>query len=51
MSNGPTFLVTSAVGDFDSDDRLDVMAGGMYVFEPYYRVGRISVWRNLGAPK
>jgi hypothetical protein len=51
LSNSPTYLATSAVGDFDANGRLDVIAGGMYVYQPYYRIGRITGWRNLGPAK
>ena len=48
LSPSPTYLVTADIGDLDLDGRPDIVAGGMYLNTPYYRVGRIARWRNLG---
>jgi len=44
LDSGPTFQVTAAIGDIDGDGRNDVVAGGLYVMAPYYRVGRVTLW-------
>lgn len=46
ISASPTYQVTAAVGDLDGDRRPDIVTAGMYVFEPYHRVGRITMWAN-----
>jgi hypothetical protein len=49
LDSSPTFLVTAAVADLDDDGRNDVLAGGMYVMPPYYRVGRVTLWTQRTA--
>ena len=44
IDTSPTYLVTAAVGDLDGDARCDIVAGGLYVMPPFYRVGRVTVW-------
>jgi len=49
LDTSPTFLVTAAIADMDADGRNDVLAGGMYVMPPYYRVGRVTLWTHRPA--
>jgi hypothetical protein len=49
LDASPTFLVTAEVADLDEDGRNDVLAGGMYVLPPYYRVGRVTLWTQRHA--
>jgi hypothetical protein len=41
--------VSAAVGDLDGDGRLDAVTGGMHAFPPFDRIGRVTLWRNLGS--
>ncbi len=49
IATDPIMLVTAACGDVDGDDRLDVVAGGLHVYPPFDRAGRINLWLNAGA--
>lgn len=46
ISASPTYLVTAEVADLTGDGRPDIIAGGMYVLRPYFRVGRITLWQQ-----
>jgi hypothetical protein len=46
LSTSPTFLVTADVGDLTGNGRQDIVTGGLYVFPPYYRVGRVTLFEN-----
>lgn len=48
LGSSPSHLVTAALGDLDGDGRLDAVTGGMHVTAPFDRIGRITLWRNLG---
>jgi hypothetical protein len=48
IGSNPSHLVTAAVGDLDGDGRLDAVTGGMHAFPPFDRIGRVTLWRNLG---
>jgi hypothetical protein len=48
VANAPTHLVTVDVGDLDGDGRPDAVTGGMHVLGPFDRVGRVTLWHNLG---
>ncbi len=44
----PTHLVTADVADLDGDGRPDIVAGGLHMFGPYDRLGRVTLWANRG---
>ncbi len=46
LARSPTHLIALAVGDVDGDGWMDVVTGGMHVYPPYDREGRITLWRN-----
>ena len=46
ISNNPTHLLKLDYGDFNNDGYIDVVTGGMHVFPPYDRMGRITLWIN-----
>ena len=48
VSSNPSHQITTALGDFDGDGRLDAVTGGMHVTTPYDRIGRVTLWRNRG---
>jgi len=56
VTNDPTHLVTLTVGDFDGDAKPDLVTGGLHVYPPYDRLGRVTLWTNrwpgaLDAPR
>ncbi|MCA9126675.1 MAG: VCBS repeat-containing protein [Planctomycetales bacterium] len=44
LANTPSHIQAIAVGDVNSDGKLDLVSGGMHVSEPYDRVERILLW-------
>jgi tetratricopeptide (TPR) repeat protein len=46
----PIKLVTLACGDLDGDGRPDIVAGGLHMYPPYERMGRITSWLSNAAP-
>jgi hypothetical protein len=50
IATEPIHLICAALGDLDRDGRIDILAGSMNAFPPFPsgRLGRITLWRNLG---
>jgi tetratricopeptide (TPR) repeat protein len=48
LDTDPTHLVTLAAADMNADGRTDLIGGGMALYPPFDRVGRVSLWRNEG---
>lgn len=48
IDSSPTHLVTAALGDLNSDGKLDIIAGGLHIRGPYDRLGRVTGWINSG---
>lgn len=46
LARSPTHLIALDAGDVDGDGWIDVVTGGMHVYPPYDRLGRITLWRN-----
>ena len=46
LGNSPSHLQALDVADLSGDGILEVITGGMHVFEPYDRVERVAVWRQ-----
>ena len=49
ITEDPSHLITTDVGDLDGDGRPDIVGGGMHVFPPFppaEKVGRVSLWVN-----
>jgi len=46
----PKDLITVDAGDLDGNGRPALVTGGFYVYPPYVRMGRITVWRRPPAP-
>lgn len=40
----PIMLVTVGCGDVNQDGKFDLVAGGLHMYPPYDRLGRISCW-------
>lgn len=49
ISIGPTYQVVGDVGDLDGDGRPDAVTGGMYVFQPFFRVARAQLFMSRPA--
>jgi hypothetical protein len=45
----PTHLLTLELADFNNDGNMDMVTGGMHVYPPYDRMGRVTLWMNNGA--
>jgi len=48
LASNPTHLLTFELGDFNNDGLMDMITGGMHVYPPYDRMGRITLWINNG---
>ncbi len=46
ISNTPTHLLSLETGDMNNDGFHDFVTGGMHVYPPYDRLGRITLWIN-----
>ena len=46
IARQPTHLIALEVGDLDGDGWLDVVTGGLHVYPPYDRMGRVTAWMN-----
>lgn len=46
IASRPIMLVTVACGDLNRDKRIDVVAGGLHMYPPFERLGRVSAWVN-----
>lgn len=49
IASSPTHLITLDTGDFNKDGLMDFVTGGMHVYPPYSRMGRVTLWINNGA--
>ena len=47
ITNDPTHLLPLETGDFNQDGKIDFITGGMHVYPPYDRIGRIVLWENI----
>jgi hypothetical protein len=48
-ANSPTHLLTLELADFNNDGNMDMVTGGMHVYPPFDRMGRVTLWMNNGA--
>jgi len=48
IANAPTHMLTMELGDFNNDGEMDMVSGGMHVYPPFDRLGRITLWMNDG---
>jgi hypothetical protein len=49
LANSPTHLLTLDLADFNNDGNMDMVTGGMHVYPPYDRMGRVTLWMNNGS--
>ena len=42
----PTHILALEIGDMDGDGDADFVTGGMHIYPPYDRMGRIMLWTN-----
>lgn len=48
IASSPTHLLTLELGDFNNDGQMDMVTGGMHVYPPFDRMGRVTLWMNNG---
>jgi hypothetical protein len=48
ITSTPTHLLSLELGDFNNDGQMDMVTGGMHVYPPYDRMGRVTLWMNNG---
>jgi len=46
VAYSPTHLLTLELADFNNDGNMDMVTGGMHVYPPYDRMGRVTLWMN-----
>ncbi len=46
ISNNPTHILPLELADFNNDDEIDMVTGGMHVYPPFDRLARIMLWKN-----
>ncbi len=46
LANAPTHLIAMDTADIDGDGWVDAVTGGMHVYPPYDRLGRVTYWQN-----
>jgi hypothetical protein len=44
ITNAPTHLLTMEPADFNNDGNMDFVTGGMHAYQPYDRMGRVTIW-------
>jgi len=49
IASAPTHLIALETGDFNNDRLADFVTGGMHVYPPNDRMGRVTLWLNNGA--
>lgn len=49
IASSPTHLLTLELGDFNNDGQMDMVTGGMHVYPPFDRMGRVTLWMNNGS--
>lgn len=49
IASNPTHLLVLETGDFNKDGEMDMVTGGMHTYQPFDRMGRITLWMNNGA--
>ena len=48
IAHSPTHLITMDAGDFNKDGEMDFVTGGMYIYPPYNKMSRVTLWMNDG---
>jgi len=48
IASNPTHIITLESGDFNNDGLTDFVTGGMHAYEPFDRMGRVTLWTNNG---
>lgn len=48
IAKSPTHLISLELGDFNNDGHMDMVTGGIYVYPPFKKLSRITLWMNNG---
>lgn len=48
IAKTPTHLITLELGDFNNDGLIDMVTGGIYVYPPFNKLERVTLWMNMG---
>jgi hypothetical protein len=48
ITSNPTHIIACDPADFNNDGLIDVVTCGMHTYQPYDRMGRITLWINNG---
>ena len=48
IAKSPTHLITLELGDFNNDGLVDLVTGGIYVYPPFEKLQRVTLWMNMG---
>jgi hypothetical protein len=46
ITNNPTHILALELADFNNDNEIDAVTGGMHVYPPFDRIARIMLWKN-----
>jgi hypothetical protein len=46
IAKSPTHLITLELGDFNNDGLIDLVTGGIYVYPPFDKLERVTLWIN-----
>ncbi|TXG39516.1 FG-GAP repeat domain-containing protein [Seonamhaeicola maritimus] len=48
IAKSPTHLITLELADFNKDGHMDMVTGGVYIYPPYDKLERVTLWMNAG---
>ena len=48
IAKSPTHLISLELADFNNDGYMDMVTGGVYIYPPYDKLERVTLWMNTG---